>query len=82
MSRLPKATAALLPNKTYPYPDDEGYYVALLAVFHNLHCLVLIQTFFEAFANKRRTSYEKLYSPSTTDGTLHQTTTGSIPVTA
>lgn len=40
ISRIPKAQAALLPNKTYPYARDEGYYIASISVFHHLHCLV------------------------------------------
>jgi Mycotoxin biosynthesis protein UstYa len=40
ISRIPKAQAVRLPNKTYPFAQDEGYYIASLSVFHHLHCLV------------------------------------------
>ena len=40
ISRIPKTQAAKLPNKTYPFLRDEGYYIASLSVFHHLHCLV------------------------------------------
>lgn len=38
--RLTQSQAARLPNKTYPYIGDDGYYIGELAVFHQLHCLV------------------------------------------
>lgn len=39
--RIPKEEAALLPNKTAAIPGDpDGYYIAELEVFHQLHCLV------------------------------------------
>ena len=38
--RIPEEKAALLPNKTYPFERDEGYYIGELSVFHHLHCLV------------------------------------------
>ncbi|KAJ6478196.1 hypothetical protein C8R45DRAFT_1101585 [Mycena sanguinolenta] len=39
ISRIPKEEAARLPNKTHAIPGDDGYYIAELDVFHNLHCL-------------------------------------------
>ncbi|KAJ7160629.1 hypothetical protein C8R43DRAFT_1176994 [Mycena crocata] len=39
ISRISKEEAARLPNKTHAIPGDEGYYIAELDVFHNLHCL-------------------------------------------
>jgi hypothetical protein len=39
-SRIPKAQAALLPNKTSAIPGDAGHYIIMLNVFHELHCLV------------------------------------------
>ncbi|KAJ7097046.1 hypothetical protein B0H15DRAFT_945726 [Mycena belliarum] len=39
ISRISKDEAARLPNKTHAIPGDEGYYIAELDVFHNLHCL-------------------------------------------
>ncbi|KIY65540.1 hypothetical protein CYLTODRAFT_379255 [Cylindrobasidium torrendii FP15055 ss-10] len=41
--RIPKAQAAMLPNRTYPIYGDEGYYVGGLDVFHQLHCLNMIR---------------------------------------
>jgi hypothetical protein len=41
--RLPRAEAERLPNKTYPYIGDKGYYIAELAVFHQLHCVNAIR---------------------------------------
>ncbi|KAH8813718.1 hypothetical protein DL96DRAFT_1472516, partial [Flagelloscypha sp. PMI_526] len=38
--RIPKSQAAQLPNRTYPIAGDDGYYIAALDVFHQLHCLV------------------------------------------
>jgi hypothetical protein len=29
-------------NKTLPVPDEKGGYIAQLAVFHQLHCLVSV----------------------------------------
>ncbi|KAL0070222.1 hypothetical protein AAF712_002712 [Marasmius tenuissimus] len=43
ISRITKDQAALLPNKTSPIPGDEGYYIAELDVFHNLHCLNMVR---------------------------------------
>ena len=40
--QLPKEEAEKLPNKTLPIPNSDGHYVASLAVFHQLHCLVSI----------------------------------------
>ncbi|KAF7359820.1 hypothetical protein MVEN_00707300 [Mycena venus] len=39
ISRITKEEAAKLPNKTHAIPGDDGYYIAELDVFHNLHCL-------------------------------------------
>lgn len=38
--RIPESSAKQLPNTTYPFTNDPGYYIASLAVFHHLHCLV------------------------------------------
>lgn len=38
--RMSKADAERLPNKTYPWPGDPGYYIGQLSVSHQLHCLV------------------------------------------
>lgn len=38
--QIPKSQAALLPNRTYPIKQKPGYYIAMLDVFHQLHCLV------------------------------------------
>jgi len=39
--RIPKEQAALLPNRTEPITGDpDGYYIAQVDVFHQLHCLV------------------------------------------
>ncbi|KAK5996325.1 hypothetical protein PT974_03080 [Cladobotryum mycophilum] len=43
ISKLSKAQAELLPNKTYPFVEDDGYYIAELAVFHQLHCVNAIR---------------------------------------
>ncbi|KIY69269.1 hypothetical protein CYLTODRAFT_318831, partial [Cylindrobasidium torrendii FP15055 ss-10] len=37
--KIPKAQAAMLPNRTWPLVDEPGYYIATLDVFHQLHCL-------------------------------------------
>ncbi|KAK3371990.1 hypothetical protein B0H63DRAFT_483492 [Podospora didyma] len=37
--RLPRSEAERLPNKTTPFPGDDGYYVGALGVFHQLHCI-------------------------------------------
>ena len=38
--KIPRSEAILLPNKTYPIKDQPGYYIGILDVFHQLHCLV------------------------------------------
>lgn len=38
-SRLPKSEADKLRIKTLEIPDDPGYYISQLDVFHELHCL-------------------------------------------
>jgi len=43
ISKIPKDQAAKLPNKTHAIPGDEGYYIAELDVFHNLHCLNMVR---------------------------------------
>ncbi|KJK74826.1 hypothetical protein H634G_09870 [Metarhizium anisopliae BRIP 53293] len=43
ISRLSREQAQLLPNRTYPFIGDEGYYIAELAVFHQLHCVNAIR---------------------------------------
>lgn len=40
VSRVTEETAPRLPNATYPFYNDPGYYVVSLDVFHHLHCLV------------------------------------------
>jgi hypothetical protein len=32
-----KDKAMQLPNKTYPFAQDNGYYIGELSVFHQLH---------------------------------------------
>ncbi|KAM0743194.1 hypothetical protein ACQRIT_003371 [Beauveria bassiana] len=39
ISRIPRSSAEKLPNGTYPFTNDPGYYIVSLAVFHQLHCL-------------------------------------------
>lgn len=40
-SRIPRAMAERLPNKTAEIPGDpDGYYMVGVEVFHELHCLV------------------------------------------
>ncbi|KAF8972081.1 hypothetical protein BDZ97DRAFT_1650481, partial [Flammula alnicola] len=41
--KIPKSQAALLPNKTYPIQGQPGYYMGMLDVFHQLHCLNMIR---------------------------------------
>ncbi|KAF9075812.1 hypothetical protein BDP27DRAFT_1380483 [Rhodocollybia butyracea] len=41
--RIPKNQAAQLPNRTYPIAGDDGYYIANLDVFHQLHCLNMVR---------------------------------------
>ncbi|KAF6788128.1 hypothetical protein CSOJ01_15098 [Colletotrichum sojae] len=43
VSRIPRSSAARLVNKTVPIPDDKGYYVVSLNVFHQLHCLNMLR---------------------------------------
>ena len=41
--RIPKEQAALLPNHTSPIVGDpDGYYIAQIDVFHQLHCLASV----------------------------------------
>lgn len=40
VSRLIKEEAQKMVNKTLPIPNDPGYYITELSVFHQLHCLV------------------------------------------
>lgn len=40
ISAIPKSQAALLPNRTVPFPRQEENYIITLDVFHQLHCLV------------------------------------------
>jgi len=37
--KIPRSEAILLPNKTYPIKEQPGYYIAVLDVFHQIHCL-------------------------------------------
>ncbi|KAF2171774.1 hypothetical protein M409DRAFT_18008 [Zasmidium cellare ATCC 36951] len=39
ISRISTDEARDLVNKTLPIPDDHGYYITSLSVFHQLHCL-------------------------------------------
>ncbi|KAF8244400.1 hypothetical protein K440DRAFT_605131 [Wilcoxina mikolae CBS 423.85] len=43
ISRIPASAASKLVNKTVPIPDDPGYYVVSLNVFHQLHCVNMIR---------------------------------------
>ncbi|KAI9146893.1 Oxidase ustYa [Paramyrothecium foliicola] len=43
ISRIPKAKAAQLVNKTVPIPGEPGQYVIQLNVFHQLHCLNMLR---------------------------------------
>lgn len=43
VDRIPKSEADLLTNKTSPILQDPGYYVVILDVFHELHCLNMIR---------------------------------------
>ncbi|QLI69052.1 Oxidase ustYa [Metarhizium brunneum] len=43
VSRIPRSSASQLLNKTVPIPNDEGYYVVSLNVFHQLHCVNMIR---------------------------------------
>lgn len=40
VTKIPQNEAAQLANRTSPIPGDEGNYVVILEVFHQLHCLV------------------------------------------
>lgn len=40
LNRIPLVTAAQMINKTTPIPNNPGYFVSELSVFHQLHCLV------------------------------------------
>ncbi|KDR68097.1 hypothetical protein GALMADRAFT_78990, partial [Galerina marginata CBS 339.88] len=41
--KIPRTEAVHLPNKTYPIHDEPGYYLGLLDVFHQLHCLASLR---------------------------------------
>ncbi|PYH93997.1 hypothetical protein BO71DRAFT_326381, partial [Aspergillus ellipticus CBS 707.79] len=43
VSRIPRSSAGKLVNKTLPIPDDPGYYIIELNVFHQLHCLNMLR---------------------------------------
>ncbi|KAK7691291.1 hypothetical protein QCA50_004685 [Cerrena zonata] len=43
VSKIPKAQALQLPNKTVSIPGDEDNYIVALSVFHQLHCLNMIR---------------------------------------
>jgi hypothetical protein len=38
--KINKWEAAHIPNKTWPIVQEPGQYIAVLDVFHHLHCLV------------------------------------------
>ncbi|KAF8541807.1 hypothetical protein BDD12DRAFT_731081, partial [Trichophaea hybrida] len=61
ISRIPRASAAKLVNKTVPIPNDPGYYIVSLSVFHQLHC-VAIQNMLrkELWSNKTFTPEHEL----------------------
>lgn len=40
---MSESEAKRLPNKTYPFTEDEGYWIGELAVFHQLHCLNVLR---------------------------------------
>ncbi|RHZ47801.1 oxidase ustYa family protein [Aspergillus thermomutatus] len=43
MIKIPASDAAKLVNKTVPIPEDPGYYLIGLDVFHQLHCLDMLR---------------------------------------
>ncbi|KAF8991800.1 hypothetical protein BDQ17DRAFT_1254546, partial [Cyathus striatus] len=44
ISRIPRNQAEKLPNKTAAIPGDpDGFYIAELEVFHQLHCLNMVR---------------------------------------
>ncbi|UNI22937.1 hypothetical protein JDV02_008781 [Purpureocillium takamizusanense] len=59
--RIPRSEAERLPNQTYPFIGDSGYYIAELAVFHQLHCLNAIRI------GLARAYYEKVFNLSDFD---------------
>jgi hypothetical protein len=56
--KIPRESAAQLVNWTSPVPGDEGNYITMLDVFHQLHCLNLI----------RRALYPERYNRTMWDG--------------
>ncbi|KAF2094773.1 hypothetical protein NA57DRAFT_22567, partial [Rhizodiscina lignyota] len=56
--KIPQESAAKLVNYTSPVPGDEGSYITMLDVFHQLHCLNII----------RRTIYPERYHGQLWDG--------------
>jgi hypothetical protein len=40
VNKIPRSDAMLMTNKTSPIVRDPGYYIVVLDVFHQLHCLV------------------------------------------
>ncbi|KDR66681.1 hypothetical protein GALMADRAFT_80543, partial [Galerina marginata CBS 339.88] len=55
VSKIPKSKAALLPNKTAPIPGQEEFYIVMIDVFHELHCLNMIrQTLYPDYYPKMR----------------------------
>ncbi|KAH8897713.1 hypothetical protein GQ53DRAFT_619219, partial [Thozetella sp. PMI_491] len=55
---IPKESAAQYVNYTSPIPGDEGNYITMLDVFHQLHCLNLV----------RRSVYPERYNKQLWDG--------------
>jgi hypothetical protein len=55
---IPKESAAQLVNWTSPIPGDEGNYITMLDVFHQIHCLNII----------RRSVYPERYHGQLWDG--------------
>ncbi|KAF7795291.1 hypothetical protein EIP86_006445 [Pleurotus ostreatoroseus] len=43
LSKIPKAEAMKMANKTLPIPGDPEHYIIALSVFHQLHCLDVLR---------------------------------------
>ena len=56
-------------KKQHAMPDGKGGYIAMLEVFHMLHCLVsclAVEHIMQILTPQTRTSYEKPFSTTTT----------------
>ncbi|KAF1978171.1 hypothetical protein BU23DRAFT_577611 [Bimuria novae-zelandiae CBS 107.79] len=60
MSRIPLQEASQLTNRTVPIPDDPGYYVVTIDVFHELHCLNMMRK--RIFWNSTQGEMPDMYS--------------------